>query len=71
MACRRLRRAEQKAHLPGRTAREVAARLANNRTVKNFMVALEQVSFPWEAVWNAGVAVWLGLYLFWGKDAGQ
>lgn len=50
MACRRLRRAERKAHLPGTAAREVAARLANSRTVKNFMVALEQVSFLWEAV---------------------
>lgn len=42
MACRRLRRAERKVHLPGRRAREVAARLTNSRTVKNFMVALEQ-----------------------------
>lgn len=50
MACTRLRRAERKAHLPGTAAREVAARLANSRTVKNFMVALEQVSFLWEAV---------------------
>lgn len=31
----------RKIYSPGRTAREVVARLANSRTVKNFMVALE------------------------------